>query len=350
TEFKFSTLYQLMKVNNDLYFINDDETSSQEMWRSDGTACHTQKLDFVPGFSDETNILLVDGSILFLGLLTPEYGIEPWKYQATPISAIEICNGFDDDCDGLVDDNPIASINPSGDITACKGEAIVLASDAGINLTYQWLKNGSIINGATDYTYSTKKGGNYKVNVSSSSGCESSSDVVSINRIDKPDATILPLGNLDICVAGSVDLKANDGAGYQYQWLKKNKVLNGATNQIYTATKTGDYKVEVTNSDGCSELSQKTTVVSSCKQLAESSLQNSSFELYPNPVHEILIVKSEIGLNGTLVISNLPGAIVYIEKITVPEMKVDVSSFINGVYLIELRSGAGSITKKFVKE
>lgn len=127
-------------------------------------------------------------------------------------------------------------------------------------------------------------------------------------------------------------------------------MLNGATNQIYTATKTGDYKVEVTNSDGCSELSQKTTVVSSCKQLAESSLQNSSFELYPNPVHEILIVKSEIGLNGTLVISNLPGAIVYIEKITVPEMKVDVSSFINGVYLIELRSGAGSITKKFVKE
>lgn len=91
---------------------------------------------------------------------------------------------------------------------------------------------------------------------------------------------------------------------------------------------------------------KKTTVVSSCKQLAESSLPNLSFELYPNPAHEIIIVKTETGQNGLLVISNLLGAIVYIEKITVPEMKVDVSSFINGVYLIELRSGAVAPLRK----
>ncbi len=96
-------------------------------------------------------------------------------------------------------------------------------------------------------------------------------------------ATITPLGNLDICSAGSVTLQANSGS-YSFQWKKGNSNLSGATNLYYTAGNTGTYKVTVTNGNGCSATSKGVKVTKSCKENTPlNDLIAGEMKLYPNP-------------------------------------------------------------------
>ena len=59
------------------------------------------------------------------------------------------------------------TISPSGSISICKNTDITLTANGGAGITWQWLKNGDEIVGATNQTYTTSKGGNYKVKESS---------------------------------------------------------------------------------------------------------------------------------------------------------------------------------------
>ena len=278
------------------------------------------------------------------------YGTEPWKLLTAPITSYETCNGFDDDCNGLIDDAPTAVITPSGTLAVCKGNEVTFATDPGINITYQWSKNGNAIAGATQNTFTagTNASGDFAVVVNGGNGCTSASDATTLNRFALPAAAITPLGNLDICTTGSVDLKASAGIGYSYQWTKNNQPIPGANNQVYHATSVGDYKVNVTSADGCNKLSKKTTVTTSCKQ-GDLSL-NASMELFPNPASALLNIRVNEGNGEMLMITNSIGQIVFSQPYMSPEIKIDVASFAPGIYVVRLRTMEGAITRKFVKE
>src|SRR5207247_537901 len=144
-----------------------------------------------------------------------------------------------------------------------------------------------VISGATDQTYIATKAGSYKVKETNSFSCYSFSSVITVTVLTTPVATITPLGNLDICSAGSVVLQANSGAGYTYQWVKGINNLSGETNQEYTATTKGTYKVIVTASNGCSKTSAGTKVTKSCKQDDASFVFiNADLKIFPNPAED----------------------------------------------------------------
>lgn len=136
--------------------------------------------------------------------------------------------------------------------------------------------------------------------------------------------------------------------GYLYQWTKNNQLIPGANNQVYHAISVGDYKVNVTNADGCSKLSKKTTVTTSCKQ-GDLSM-DTSMELYPNPVSDLLNIRVNGGNGEMLMITNSIGQIVFSQSFVSAEMKVDVTSFAPGIYVVQLKTVQGTITGKFVKE
>ena len=58
---------------------------------------------------------------------------------------------------------PSSQITQSGTVSFCAGDSISLTSSAGGNYTYQWIKNGSNINGATNSIYNAKVGGNFQL-------------------------------------------------------------------------------------------------------------------------------------------------------------------------------------------
>lgn len=264
--------------------------------------------------------------------------------------AAEVCNNLDDNCNGEADDNPTASISPSGNVTICKGSALTLTANAGTGFTYQWLKNGANITGATLQTYSPTKTASYSVKESNSFGCTATSFETNLSVLD-PVAAIIPLGNLNICATGSVELQANPSSGASYQWYKGDLMLTGATNNSYTASSKGTYKVAVIDiNTGCGKTSSGVKVTKNCKLAGEELLE---FSIYPNPASSsfTVTVSGEISdAIPVLEIHNALGQIIMNRQLEAGYANMNLSVEIpamwsNGLYFVSIKTGLTKVVR-----
>lgn len=136
--------------------------------------------------------------------------------------------------------NPVPAaptITAGGATTFCAGGSVTLTSTTGSS--YLWS------NGATSQSITVSAAGTYTCQVSSATGCQSTnSNSISVTVNPTPTApTISAGGATTFCAGGSVALTST--AGTSYLWS------NGATTQSITATTSGTYTVQVTNSSGC---------------------------------------------------------------------------------------------------
>ncbi|MCE9539599.1 MAG: T9SS type A sorting domain-containing protein, partial [Bacteroidetes bacterium] len=152
---------------------------------------------------------------------------------------------------------PTATITPAGATTFCTGGNVTLNANTGVGNTYQWKKYNIAIIGATNSSYTATATGNYSV-VVTNGGLISTSSSIAISVMPLPLATITPLGATTMC-SGSVGLQANVGAGLNYQWLKNNNPIAGATNALYSASSSGSYQVKITQGS-CIAMSAATIV------------------------------------------------------------------------------------------
>lgn len=113
-------------------------------------------------------------------------------------------------------------------------------------------KYGNLISGATDTVYAASGTGTYKVTATSSSGCSRNSGNTFVVVNPLPPANITATGNTSFCVGDSVKLEANSATGYSYQWKKYSNDIAGAVSQQYVAQAAGQYKVRITDANGCS--------------------------------------------------------------------------------------------------
>ena len=136
---------------------------------------------------------------------------------------------------------------------------------------------------------------------------------------NRPKPTITANGSLDICAAGKVTLSTNSGAGFMYQWKFNGSDIPGATKRTLIANMPGIYKVGVTAANGCGNISDSTTVISSClipndniiTYIQHAAIENLS--VFPNPstgnisINFINNIPEKIGLK----ILNANGQVVY---------------------------------------
>lgn len=210
-------------------------------------------------------------------------------------TAIDICNGIDDNCSGLIDENLVtANITALGVTTFCQGSSVVLQADYGVGYLYQWRKNGVDLIGATSQNYTANAAGAYTVVVSIAGGCAATSSSISVTVNKKPKPAITALGSLDICLTGSVNLKTANKVGSTYQWYKNGITIAGATSYLYTATAAGNYYVRETSAAGCVKNSTSVVVTSSCKIGADD---NYLFTVSPNPANDFIIINFESAIS-----------------------------------------------------
>lgn len=182
------------------------------------------------------------------------------------------------------------------------------------------------------------KSGIYSDTLLSYLGCDS---VVYINL------TIVPV---TISVKRHLDVLTSDAAGALYQWLDCNNnyaAINGENNQNFNVKANGIYAVQVI------ENSCKDTSI--CINISNVGIKNSQstsgYSLYPNPTFDKLKIQAkEVFINPIIKIYNLAG----IEKqpiITInnTSIEIDINSFLNGVYFLELTDGDISIRYRILK-
>ncbi|MFN4952065.1 MAG: LamG-like jellyroll fold domain-containing protein, partial [Flavobacteriales bacterium] len=154
---------------------------------------------------------------------------------------------------------PAANITAQGATTFCQNNSVTLNANSGAGFSYQWYNNGSAINGANSATLPVSNAGSYTVQVTNANNCSQTSAATSVTVNALPAATITPASATTFCQGGSVVLNGNVGQGLSYQWNLNGSPINGANAASYTANASGNYSLDVLNSDGCSATS---TVVS----------------------------------------------------------------------------------------
>lgn len=143
----------------------------------------------------------------------------------------------------------------------CSGASTTLSFASGNQPgTYQWYRNGTLIPGATSFSFTTTQSGGYTLRYQFGT-CLDTSDVLAIGVGTAVTATATASGSTNICAGSTVDLTANAGTGFTYQWLRNSTPISGATNQQLTGVNSsGAYSVIVSNSTGCKDTSNAIAV------------------------------------------------------------------------------------------
>lgn len=173
-------------------------------------------------------------------------------------SGMETCNSNDDNCNGQIDENTVnATIIPSDTFSMCKGSSILLQANTGPGYTFQWIKNGNLIDGATASTLEVSDAADYTVLVTVGS-CSAYSPATTVVSNALPAATVTPSEKIKICPGIAVTFQANTGASLTHQWLLNGQQIPGATASQFTTASPGNYSVFIMKSNGCSKLSEAT--------------------------------------------------------------------------------------------
>ena len=245
---------------------------------------------------------------------------------------------------------PSAAITAGGPTTFCSGGNVSLSAVSNINYSYQWLRNGGNITGATSVNYSANTSGNYKVQVTNNStGCVKSGAAIKVTVQSLPIAAITALGPTTFCAGSSVTLQANSGSGLTYKWKKNAVTIPGATNSSYVATLAGNYKALVTNSNGCTKLSNTISIVVPCRN--GNKFEEMTVKVSPNPTSSIF--KFEINGNQQdfihLTIFDLTGRMVLSADQTENNFTIDASRLPAGIYTAVIEIDGVVKTLKLIK-
>lgn len=170
---------------------------------------------------------------------------------------------------------PVVSLSP-GNSAICDGESLnISASPSG---SYQWYQDGVIISGATSASYSASANAAYNVILTDANSCsDSAATAINITVHALPDFSINS-SNPDICLGDTVSLTAP--AGGSYQWFSNGNSISGATSETHLTTIGGNFNVEYTDNNGC------------------TNTADSSISVFVNNVPQFSLAQSDTSICG----------------------------------------------------
>jgi len=139
-------------------------------------------------------------------------------------------------------------------------------------------------------------------------------------------------------------LFANQGAT-AYQWYHDGVLIPGATDYFYVATESGNFNIVATDVNGCEVEAVIFDVVASVHDITSES----AFQIVPNPVGDVLELKSELFSQQDFDFSiyNMVG-----EKVMSlhPAKTFNVSQLAAGTYWLEATDNSKILRSRFIKQ
>lgn len=142
------------------------------------------------------------------------------------------------------------------------------------NFTYQWKRNGTVINGATSPKFLATQLGKYTVQISGKT-CSGTAETDTIVLDLATNQTVIPklkaITDSTVCLGDTVKMTIVDGCNYSFlQWQKDGVDITGETSLNYKTTTSGVYRVKVTTSGVASYTNTKTVTINSACCLMKS--------------------------------------------------------------------------------
>lgn len=136
----------------------------------------------------------------------------------------------------------------------CENDSLLLSANIGPGFTYQWLRQGVPISGATNQLYYAKQSGQYSCTFGG--GCVGTSTPFTLFGKAAPQPTISPV-YVEICPQGDSTMFSVDNPlpSYTYQWKNALGLIPGAIGASYYAKALGNYYCIVEDSFQCKGVS-----------------------------------------------------------------------------------------------
>lgn len=235
-----------------------------------------------------------------------------------------------------VNTNPTVSISSSGKTKICSGQSVTLSAISTLGVSYQWQRNGVNVPLATLPSYNANQTGDYKVRVTNTgTGCSKTSTVVNVTVNPLPPAVVTANGPTTFCNGDSVELVANSGAGYAYQWRKNGNPVAGATALSFTVKQPGTYKVKVTDVTGCTQLSSGVPVSVPCREFSVPEIHP---DLYPNPASAEFYIDLPADVPSIFAVIDLTGRVIKSGVLKNGKNIVSVEGLSSGLYIVRIFS------------
>ena len=231
------------------------------------------------------------------------------------------------------------SITP--DTAICIGDSIgISASATGGTGAYNYNWNNSLPSTST-HLVSPTLATNYVVIITDSNSCSSSDSVlISVNPL--PSTPIITQnGNI-----------LSTGVATTYQWFLNGSPIAGATGQSHTATVSGLYSVEITNSNACSAISSSLNVT--LTNIFETT-NNIEAIIYPNPNNGVFTLEINVAETQDIEIKiiNVIGQEIFFDKLTQVngsyKTEINQLNSSSGIYFLQIKTDKQLITRKIIR-
>jgi len=224
------------------------------------------------------------------------------------------------------------SVNLGLDANLCNGSSAIL--DAGNpGSTYLWN------DGSTTQTITVNATGTYSVTVTNADLC---SGIDSVNITVVTPATVTITDN-----AGTLTSDATLGN----QWYEQVAgIVAGETNQTFTPTVSGNYYVIVTDSNGCTSMSNVISIIVGINEVSNSSF----ISIYPNPANEKVWIELTNNNKSNLIlqITSVDGKVLFENNNLAINNKLYVylKNYAKGIYFVKAISETNTVVKKLIVE
>lgn len=267
---------------------------------------------------------------------------------SAPFSYLWSTSSTNDTISGLAGGTYSVTVN---DASGCSATASETINTSGGGNVFIWGTNTEICasdsaeicapSGYNSYTWNTGAStvcihpsapGNYYVTVTDNANCSSTSNHVAVS--------VFPVPPVSISVNGDTLTAFN---ATSYQWYLNGSEINGAVSGTYIATQTGNYTVQVTDTNGCTSLSNQLYVVTGIENLPAVNCS-----VYPNPFG------NEVGIYGLATAAvvemyDATGKRVFSATISNTQHLLNTALLPGGVYILKIVSDHRSYCKKLIK-
>ncbi len=274
--------FSLVKISRPCYEKLDATLKS-----ATSTLCEGQKLQLTSN-TDTLNLLSYqwqrDGQVLSTTRASVFEATAAGAYQVTVRDSVCGTSFVSNTVNVVTRSIQTPSVTSSGSTDFCAGSdfTTLTATSVHPDLRYQWLRNGQVLSGTFQNSLKATEAGSYQLSAFDMvcNATVLSSDIV-VKVRPLPEAIVTPEISGAVYAPFKAKLRANEGAGLTYQWLKEGVELTGATSSVYEAGESGNYTVRVSR-EGCSQLSQ-TVGITILQPLGVETTVKEEFQVFPNP-------------------------------------------------------------------